>query len=87
MILISLIINTVLFFLIINWSYLQKKKADPNYPDRPLTKVILFPLALGIVFTMIVDAFKGVMIYQLILFVVAALLLYWIFFVMNNRNR
>ncbi len=87
MILISLIINTVIFFLITNWSYLQKKKSDPNYPDRPLTKVILFPLALGIVFTLIVDAFKGVMIYQLILFVVAALLLYWIFFVMNNRNR
>ncbi len=87
MIVISLIINTVIFFLITNWSYLQKKKAEPNYPDRPWTKVILFPLALGIVFTLIVDAFKGVMIYQLILFLIAALLLYWIFFVMNNRNR
>ncbi len=87
MIAISLIINTVIFFLITNWSYLQKKKADPDYPTRSLTKVILFPLALGIVFTLIVDAFKGVMIYQLILFLLAAVLLYWIFFVMNNRNR
>ncbi|KUG02969.1 hypothetical protein ASZ90_019652 [hydrocarbon metagenome] len=86
MIFVSLIINTVIFFLIINWSYLQKKKADPNYPNRPFSKFILFPLALGIVFTLIVDAFKGVMIYQLILFLVAAILLYWIFFVMNNRK-
>ncbi|NLO20785.1 MAG: hypothetical protein GX119_02135 [Syntrophomonadaceae bacterium] len=85
MIIISLIINTVIFFLISNWSYLQKKKKNPDYPDRPLTKVILFPLALGIVFTLIVDAFKGVMVYQLILFLVAAVLLYWIFFVMNKK--
>lgn len=84
MIIISLIINTIIFFLISNWSYLQKKKSDPGYPDRPLTKVILFPLALGIVFTLIVDAFKGVIVYQLILFLVAALLLYWIFFIMNK---
>jgi uncharacterized protein YqhQ len=74
MIIISLIINTLIFFLISNWSYLQKKKADPNYPDRPFTKVVLFPLALGIVFTLIVDAFKGIIVYQLILFLVAALL-------------
>ncbi len=87
MIAISLILNTAIFFFITNWSYLQNRKADPNYPDRPWTKVIIFPLALGIVFTLIVDAFKGVMIYQLILFLIAALLLYWIFFVMNNRNR
>jgi uncharacterized protein YqhQ len=87
MILISLLINTVIFFLITNWSYLQKKKADPDYPNRPLTRVILFPLALGIVFTLIVDAFKGVIIYQLILFLVAALLLYWIFFVVNKGNK
>ena len=87
MIIISLIINTVLFFLISNWSYLQKKKADPDYPIRPLTKVILFPLALGIVFTLIVDAFKGIMVYQLILFLVAAVLLYWIFFIMNKGNK
>ncbi|MGI6421260.1 MAG: hypothetical protein ACOX0N_03515 [Syntrophomonadaceae bacterium] len=87
MIIISLIINTLIFFLISNWSYLQKKKADPNYPDRPFTKVVLFPLALGIVFTLIVDAFKGIIVYQLILFLVAALLLYWIFFVMNKGNK
>ncbi len=87
MIIISLIINTLIFFLISNWSYLQKKKADPNYPDRPFTKVILFPLALGIVFTLIVDAFRGIIVYQLILFLVAALLLYWIFFVMNKGNK
>lgn len=87
MIIVSLIINTVIFFLISNWSYLQKKKADPNYPERPLTKVILFPLALGVVFTLIVDAFKGVMVYQLILFLVAALLLYWIFFIMNKGDK
>jgi hypothetical protein len=39
-------------------------------------------LALGIVFTLIVDGFKGVMIYQLALFAAAALLLYWIFYVL-----
>lgn len=87
MIFFSLIINTLVFFLVLNGSYLKRKKDDPAYPDRPLTKLVLFPLALGIVFTLIVDGFKGIMVYQLIVFLVAALLLYWIFYVMNVKKR
>jgi hypothetical protein len=80
MIIVSLIINSLIFFAILNYSYLAKKKHDPDLPDKPFAQMWLFPLCLGIIFTILVDAFKGVMFYQLILFVLAAILLYWIFF-------
>jgi hypothetical protein len=86
MLIISLLLNTLLFFLILNWSYWRKKKENPNYPDRPISKLIVFPLALGIVFTLIVDAFKGIMMYQMLIFLVAAFLLYWIFYGMNRNT-
>lgn len=84
MIVISLVINTLLFFLVLNYSYLANKRKDPDYPDKPLARLLLFPLCLGIVFTILVDAFKGIMFYQLILFVLAAILLYWIFYVVRK---
>lgn len=80
MIIISLIVNTVLFFAILNYSYLMNKRRYPDYPDKPFAQLWLFPLCLGIIFTILVDAFKGVMYYQLILFALAAILLYWLFF-------
>lgn len=86
MIIISLIINTLIIFLVLNLGYIRKKRANPDYPDKPFKHLVLFPLALGIVFTLIVDGFKGVMIYQLALFAVAALLLYWIFFILAVRK-
>lgn len=82
MIIVSLIINTFIIFLVLNIGYIRKKRANPDYPDKPFSKLIIFPLALGIVFTLIVDGFKGIMIYQLALFAVAALLLYWIFYIL-----
>lgn len=82
MIIVSLIINTLIIFLVLNIGYIKKKREDPNYPDKPFSKLVIFPLALGIVFTLIVDGFKGVMIYQLALFAAAALLLYWIFYIL-----
>lgn len=86
MIIVSLIINTIIIFLVLNLGYIRKKRNDPSYPDKPFKHLVLFPLALGIVFTLIVDGFKGVMIYQLALFAIAALLLYWIFYVLTARK-
>lgn len=80
MIIISLIINILIFFAVLNYSYLNKKRHDPDLPDKPFAQMWLFPVCLGIIFTILVDAFRGVMFYQLILFVLAAILLYWIFF-------
>lgn len=80
MIVISLIVNTLIFFAVLNYSYIINKRGNPEYPDKPLTQLWIFPLSLGIVFTILVDAFKGVMFYQLILFALAALLLYWLFY-------
>jgi hypothetical protein len=82
MIIVSLIINTLIIFLVLNFGYIRRKREDPDYPDKPFSKLVIFPLALGIVFTLIVDGFKGVMIYQLALFAAAALLLYWIFYIL-----
>lgn len=85
MIFISLLINSVIFFFLLNFSYIKKKKENPNFPDKPISKLLLFPLALGIVFTLVMDVFKGIMIYQLLLFALAALLLYWIFYVLSKK--
>ncbi|MEN6460628.1 MAG: hypothetical protein ABFC94_04560 [Syntrophomonas sp.] len=84
MIFFSLLLNTIIFFVVLNLSYFKKKRNDPDYPDKPFTQSVLFPLCLGIVFTLIVDAFKGIMIYQIILFMVAAILLYWIFYMVRR---
>ncbi|MGR6835863.1 hypothetical protein [Syntrophomonas erecta] len=81
----SLAINTLLFFIVLNLSYIKKKMADPEYPDKPFTQLVLFPLSLGIVFTLIVDVFKGIMFYQLIIFILVAIFLYWIFFVFQKK--
>ncbi len=85
MIFLSLLLNTLLFFVVLNISYLRQKRRDPNYPDKPFSKLVLFPLALGIVFTLVVDMFKGIFIYQMLLFGLAALFLYWIFYVLNRK--
>lgn len=81
MIAVSLIVNTLIFFAVLNCSYILKKRRDPDYPDKPLGQLLLFPISLGIIFTVLVDAFKGVIFYQLVLFAVAAVLLYWIFYI------
>ena len=84
MIFFSLALNTTLFFLVLNHSYIKKKRENPAYPDKPLSQLILFPLALGVVFTLIVDVFRGFMIYQLLIFLLVAILLYWIFYVLKK---
>ena len=85
MIFLSLILNTLLFFIVLNISYLRQKRQNPDFPDKPFSKLVLFPLALGIVFTLIIDMFKGIFIYQMLLFGVAALFLYWIFYVLSKK--
>lgn len=82
----SLIINTALFFLIFNMGYIRRRRQDPGVPQKPFHQMYLFPLALGIVFTLIVDSFRGIVMYQMMIFLAAALLLYWIFFVMSSRK-
>jgi len=86
MILLSFILNTLLFFLLVNSSYLKKKRSNPDYPDKPFSKLILFPLTLGIVFTLIIDVFRGIIMYQLLLFAIIALMLYWFFYVFNKNE-
>lgn len=85
MLLFSWLLNTALFFGLLNISYFSKKRRDPNYPDKPFSKLVLFPVALGTVFTLIVDAFRGVIFYQFLLFLIAAILLYWIFYFLKPR--
>lgn len=87
MTLISLLINTAVFFFVLNISYIRNKRSDPDCPAKPFSQLVLFPLALGVVFTLIVDQFRGLMIYQLLFFLLASLLLYFIFYGMGNRKR
>lgn len=87
MIIVSLLINTVIFFLVLNVSYFRKKQKDPDSPDKPFVQLVLFPLALGIVFTLIVDGFRGFMVYQMALFAAAAVLLYWVFYILGKNKH
>ncbi|NLB87974.1 MAG: hypothetical protein GX790_01915 [Syntrophomonadaceae bacterium] len=85
MLLFSWLLNVALFFALLNLSYFKNKRKNPDYPDKPFSKLVLFPVALGTVFTLIVDAFRGIIFYQFLLFVVAAILLYWIFYHLKPR--
>lgn len=78
--LISLVINTMAFLLVFNWSYIQKKRVDPNYPSKPIAKSVLFPVGLGIAFTILVDAYKGIIYYQFLLFLAVAAVLFWVIY-------
>jgi hypothetical protein len=82
-----MLINAVIFILLMNIGYIHNKRLDPNYPDKPITQAFLFPLALAAVFTLLFDVFKGLFIYQILIFGVVAGMLYWLFYVMGNRNN
>ena len=51
MIAVSLIINTALFFIVLNLGYYRRRRQNPGYPEKPFHQLYLFPLALGIVYT------------------------------------
>lgn len=87
MIIVSLLINTAIFFLVLNLNYFRNKQKNPDTPDKPFAQLVLFPLALGIVFTLIVDGFRGFMVYQMALFAAAAVLLYWVFYILGKRRQ
>ncbi len=86
MIYFSLIINCILFFLLFNIGYIKKRRSDPDYPDKPFSKMVVFPLALGILFTLLMDVMKGLMFYQIIIFIFAAVMLYLFFYVFNAKK-
>ncbi|NLB52357.1 MAG: hypothetical protein GX808_05380 [Syntrophomonadaceae bacterium] len=85
MIYLSLAFNCLLFFLLVNMGYINNRRKDPDYPEKPFSKLVLFPLALGIVFTVILDVMKGLMFFQIIIFFIVAVLLYLIFYVFNRN--
>ena len=75
----SFLVNALIFFVIFNFSYFQQKWANPNYPNKPLKKMLYFPLTLALLFSLIINAFKGFFLYQLVLFILALLFAYWLF--------
>ena len=81
MIFLSMLINTCVFLLLFNWSYLNKRKTNPNHPPKPVAQSLLFPIALAVVFTLLVDSYRGIMYYQLILFLLVGGFLFWIFYI------
>lgn len=81
----SLLINIIIFFLLVNIRYFGLKRQDPNYPAKPFAQMIVFPIALGVAFTLLFDIIKGFMFYQFIIFGVVAAVLYWLFYVAGRR--
>lgn len=81
----SLLINTIIFFLLVNLQYFSRRRQDPNYPRKPFIKMVMFPVALGVAFTLLFDIIKGFMFYQLIIFGLVAGFLYWLFYVAGRR--
>lgn len=82
----SFLINSLIFFLLVNISYFSKKRIDPDYPSKSISKMVVFPLALGVAFTLLFDIFKGFMLYQFLIFGVIAGFLYWLFYVAGGRG-
>lgn len=81
----SLVFNVLLFFLLINWNYLGEKRRNPDCPDRPLSLLVGLPLALGLVFTLVNRVFRVMFIYQIVIFIVLAALIYWVFFLLKKK--
>lgn len=81
----SLVFNVLLFFLLLNWNYLGEKRRNPNHPDRSLSMLVGLPLALGLVFTLVNRVFKVMFIYQIVIFIVLAALIYWVFFLTRKK--
>jgi hypothetical protein len=77
----SPIIYSVVFFLLLNWSYIKKKRKDPDYPDRPFSQLVVFPVILGLAFFLVARLFRLVS----LIFLILALLLYWAFFVAKKK--
>ncbi|HPF44256.1 MAG TPA: hypothetical protein PKV15_06110 [Syntrophomonadaceae bacterium] len=86
MIYLSLAINCLLFFVLLNLSYIKNRRADPDYPEKPFSKLVVFPLTLGILFTILMDVMKGLMFYQILIFIFSAALLYLFFYVFNGKK-
>lgn len=83
---VSMAVNTLIFLMVFNWSYIQKRRLDPNYPPKPLAQSVFFPVSLGIAYTILVDAYKGILYYQLILFLVVAVVLFWKLYGFKNNG-
>ncbi|NLW92823.1 MAG: hypothetical protein GXY34_14640 [Syntrophomonadaceae bacterium] len=81
----SLVINIVIFFLLVNARYFTRKRQEPDYPKKSLAKMALFPIMLGIAFTVLFDIIKGFMFYQLLIFGLVAGFLYWLFYIAGKR--
>lgn len=81
----SLAINIVIFFLLANMNYFTRKRKDSDYPKKSLTKMIIFPIMLGVTFTLLFDIIKGFMLYQLLIFGLVAGFLYWLFYKAGRR--
>lgn len=86
MIYISLGINCLLFFLLFNAGYLKKRRTNPDCAEKPFSQLVVFPLALGIVFTILIDVMKGMMLVQLLIFLIFAALLYLFFYVFSANK-
>lgn len=70
---ISLLLNCIIFFIVINlgrWARFRRQPDEDSF--RPS---ILFPVALGLILTLL-DSFRLAFIQQLVLFLLAAVLIY-----------
>lgn len=81
----SLAINIIIFFLLVNIQYFNQKRSDPAYPRKSMLKMIVFPIMLGLAFTVLFDIIKGFMLYQFLIFGLVAGFLYWLFYVAGRK--
>ncbi|QGT99280.1 hypothetical protein SYNTR_0687 [Candidatus Syntrophocurvum alkaliphilum] len=85
MIIASFLVYSIIFLTIFNYSYLKEKKENPNIPKKPISKAFWFPVSLALAFTIIVDAMKFFFIFNIIIFLVVGVVLYWLFNFYSKR--
>ena len=78
MIAISLVLNCLVFWVLLNLGWWVERRQRTDARPRPLTQTLLLPLALGVGLT-IVDSLRLAFFYQLLVFIIVAILLYWLF--------
>ncbi|NLV15726.1 MAG: hypothetical protein GXY50_00760 [Syntrophomonadaceae bacterium] len=82
MFLINLAMNSLIFFVILN---VGKWFSNRKRPDaQPVSYSFLPPLVLGMALTL-ADSLRIAFIWQLVLFIIIAILIYWLFYVFMKK--
>lgn len=81
---VNLLFNCLIFFLFINLGYWLEKRKKPEIEAPGFKKAFILPVFLGAILTLL-DTLRLAFFLQVVIFLAAALFLYWLFSVFTRR--